>query len=220
MKNLIPMNKEGLLVTKDKEVMVESRYIADVFEKEHKTVMRDIRILIDKLQGIESDLGGYKFVPSSYKTVQGKKQPCYLLNRNAFTLLVMGYTTPKALEFKVWYINKFDEMENLLYSMLALREDYPEFTRALASIDIDNKYRFSIENDLIYKLATGKRARDWRMELGLNKGESIRPYLNEEQNKLILKIQQYDTFLMDIFPTYEDRKIKLKNKFGSYVDKD
>lgn len=217
MKNLIPMNKEGLLVTKDKEVMVDSRYIADVFEKEHKTVMRDIRILIGKLQGIESDLGGYKFVLSSYKTVQGKKQPCYLLNRNAFTLLVMGYTTPKALEFKVWYINKFDEMENLLYSMLALREDYPEFTQALASIDVDNKYRFSTENDLIYKLATGKRARDWRKELGLNKGESIRPYLNEEQNKSILKIQQYDAFLMDIFQDYTDRKIKLINKFG--VDK-
>lgn len=213
------MNKEGLLVNKDHEVMVDSRYVAEVFEKEHKQVMRDIRVLTEKLGVLSEDIGRYKFVPSSYKNIQGKKQPCYLLNRNAFTLLVMGYTTPKALAFKVWYINRFDEMESLLQSMLALRADYPEFTSTLAQIDIDNKYRFSTENDLIYKLATGKRARDWRKELGLNKGESIRPYLTEAQNKQILKIQQYDTFLMDIFKDYEDRKMKLLSKFGSRVDK-
>ena len=121
MNNLIPMNKEGLLVNKDREVMVDSRYVAEVFEKEHKQVMRDIRVLTEKLGVLSEDIGRYKFVPSSYKNIQGKKQPCYLLNRNAFTLLVMGYTTPKALAFKVWYINRFDEMESLLQSMLALR---------------------------------------------------------------------------------------------------
>ena len=213
------MNKEGLLVNKDREVMVDSRYIAEVFEKEHKTVMRDIKKLISNIKDSPLYNNGYKFVPVKYTDAKGEKRPCYHLNRNAFTLLVMSYNTTKALAFKMWYINRFDEMESLLQSMLALRADYPEFTSTLAQIDIDNKYRFSTENDLIYKLATGKRARDWRKELGLNKGESIRPYLTEEQNKQILKIQQYDTFLMDIFTDYEDRKIKLSSKFGSCVDK-
>lgn len=48
---------------------------------------------MNNLGGLSEDIGRLKFEQSSYKNIQGKRQPCYLLNRNAFTLLVMGYTT-------------------------------------------------------------------------------------------------------------------------------
>lgn len=214
MKELIPINSNGLFVNGDKEVMIDSRYIAEVFDKEHFNVLRDIKELLEKLDTLDENVGHLKFELSYYKNKQNKKQPKYNLNRDAFTLLVMGYTTKNALEFKVWYINRFNDMENLLSSMLALREDYKLFAETLANIDVDNPYRFSTENDMIYKLATGMSARQWRKHLGLDKHDSVRPHLKQEENELILRIQQYDTVLMDLYDDYQIRKTLLYKKFN------
>ena len=214
MKELIPINSNGLFVNSNKEVMIDSRYIAEVFDMEHKNVRRDIVNLIEKVNKCSENAGTLKFERTYYKDKFNRKQEKYDLNRDAFTLLVMGYTTKNAINFKLWYINRFNEMENLLSSMLALREDYELFTETLASIDVDNPYRFSNENDVIYKLATGMSARQWRKHLGLNKHESVRPHLKQEENELILRIQQYDTVLMDLYDDYQIRKTLLYKKFS------
>lgn len=39
---------------------------------------------------------------------------CYLMTRDGFSLLVMGFTGQKALEWKLRYIEAFNEMENSL----------------------------------------------------------------------------------------------------------
>lgn len=120
-------------------------------------------------------------IKSKYKNLQNKYQPCYKLNKDAFMLLCMGYKTEKALKIKVWYIECFNEMEQQLKSYLALKSEYPAFTKALSQIKTDNPYLYSTENDLVYKVATGLSARQWRKALGLKKGESIRPHLTPEQ---------------------------------------
>lgn len=213
MKELIPMTSNGLFVNTDKEVMIDSRYIAETFDKEHKTVMRDIKELLEKVSNNAEFGNGYKFVPISYKDKRNRRKPCYALNRDAFTLLVMGYNGEKALTFKMWYINRFNEMESLLQSMLELKEDYKDFVETLNRIDVDNVYRFITENNMIYKLATGMNATQLRNLFGLEKGENVRPYLTQEQNELILKIQQYDSVLMDLYDDYHIRKEFLYKKF-------
>ena len=45
MKELIPMNDYGIFANVDYEPMVDSRFVADVFEKNHQHVMESIRIL-------------------------------------------------------------------------------------------------------------------------------------------------------------------------------
>jgi len=69
------------------KVVVSSRDIAQHFEKEHKTVMRDIRNII----ALEPDWGdGFHFVPISETDSYGREQPVYLMTRDGFTILVMG----------------------------------------------------------------------------------------------------------------------------------
>ncbi|EHG5469588.1 single-stranded DNA-binding protein [Campylobacter coli] len=48
--------------------------------------------------------------------VKGKtrKDRCYNLTRDGFSLLAMGFTGKKALQFKIAFINAFNEMEKLL----------------------------------------------------------------------------------------------------------
>ena len=106
-----------------------STQVAEYFGKNHQHVTRDIRNLIEKCP----DLGVSNFGQSTYKDSQGKKQPCYRMDRKGFVLLAMGFTGEKALQFKIAYIDAFDEMErqllkkekNIIVSMVnALPDQY------------------------------------------------------------------------------------------------
>lgn len=224
MKELLPMNDLGLLATKDEEIFVDSRKVAEFFEKEHRNVMIDIKQLINKVRGIEeskdfcSPIDGLNYnsiriVKTKYKSIQNKFLPCYKLNKDAFMLLCMGYTTEKALKIKLWYIERFNEMEKQLKSYLSLKAEYPAFTKALSQIKTDNPYLYSTENDLVYKVATGLSARQWRKALGLEKGQSIRPHLTAEQCESVNDVQRYDSVLLDLYDDYQVRKSLLIKKF-------
>ena len=91
--------------------MVSSRDVAENFEKEHKHVLRDI----ESLMGGESKIGlSSMFFKSEYVSSQNKHLPMYLMNRDGFTLLAMGFTGSKAMEWKLKYIQAFNAMERKL----------------------------------------------------------------------------------------------------------
>ena len=123
------MNEELGLTVVDSKVVVSSRVVAEVFGKEHKHVMESIRNL-----ECTEEFGRSNFRPSYYTTIQNKEVPEYLLTRDGFTILAMGFTGPKATQFKEAYINAFNRMEAELRNRHALKapQTYPEALRALA----------------------------------------------------------------------------------------
>jgi Rha family phage regulatory protein len=80
-------------VSKDDQPMVSSVQVAKHFGKQHKNVIQ----AIERLE-IPEEFSRLNFQPTSYEDVQGKKRPAYLMTRDGFTLLVMGFTGPKAME--------------------------------------------------------------------------------------------------------------------------
>lgn len=98
------------ITEKGGKAVVSSRDIARVFEKNHQHVMRDIRNIIEN----DAQWGASNFGQSSYMNEQSKSQPEYLISRDGFTLLVMGYNGEKAMQFKKTYIAAFNEMERRL----------------------------------------------------------------------------------------------------------
>lgn len=91
------------------QVVVSSRQIAKDFGKEHSKVIRSI----EEIRGV-AKIGDTKemFYESTYIHPQnGQEYPEYLMNRDGFSLLVMGFTGSKALEWKVRYIQAFNAME-------------------------------------------------------------------------------------------------------------
>lgn len=54
------------------------------------------------------------FVPSTYIASNNKENPMFIMNRDGFTLLAMGFTGEKALQFKLEYINAFNKMEETI----------------------------------------------------------------------------------------------------------
>ena len=85
-----------------------SLQVAEFFGKQHKNVLQDIRNILDS----EIDITGLNFQLSEYQDSTGRSLPMYIMDKDAFTLLVMGYTGEDALRFKLAYIRRFNEMES------------------------------------------------------------------------------------------------------------
>jgi Rha family phage regulatory protein len=92
-------------------IVVSSRDIARVFEKEHDKVIRDIASL-----NCSAEFSTANFGESEYVSDRGRTYREYLLTRDGFTILAMGYTGEKAMQFKEAYIAAFNEMERKLQS--------------------------------------------------------------------------------------------------------
>ena len=92
MKQLIPMNEFGLMAGKDYVARVDSRKIAEVFDKNHFDVLRSIKRIIGEDSGYSTDFTERNFAVSKYVDETGRKLPCYLLTRDGFVALAIGFT--------------------------------------------------------------------------------------------------------------------------------
>jgi len=107
------MNND-LIQVKENETVTTSLLVAEKFNKEHKNVLRKIESLInDDLTGSKLSLLKL-FEKSDYLDEKGERRNMYYLNRDGFTLLAMGFTGKEALEWKLKYIQAFNEMEKRL----------------------------------------------------------------------------------------------------------
>ena len=93
------------------QVKTTSNLIADTFGKRHCDVLRAIKDL-----EVPEDFRLRNFAHSTFKTQNrnGLSFDNYEITRDGFTLLAMGFTGKKAMEFKIKYINAFNEMEKAL----------------------------------------------------------------------------------------------------------
>jgi Rha family phage regulatory protein len=107
------MNELINVLSQDGNLVVSSREVAENFEKQNKHVMEAIRELETSVEN-----STHLFIPSTYKDTYGREQKEYLLTRDGFTLLAMGFTGSKALQWKLKYIEAFNKMEEVIASGL------------------------------------------------------------------------------------------------------
>ncbi len=101
-----------ILSTQNGEPVASSRQIAESFGKDHNHVMRDIKALEE---GVSKNGQTPMFFKTEYTHEQnGQTYTMYLMNRDGFTLLAMGFTGKAALEWKLKYIAAFNAMEKQL----------------------------------------------------------------------------------------------------------
>lgn len=98
-----------ILSTQNGEPVASSRQIAESFEKNHRDVLRAV-------DGLKEDVRNFAqmFFEAEAPDSYGRPQRIYLMNRDGFTLLAMGFTGKAALEWKLKYIQAFNEMEKKL----------------------------------------------------------------------------------------------------------
>lgn len=105
-----------LIQVKENMTVTTSLLVAEKFNKNHKDVLRKIEALISEIETgailRPSDL----YQKSEYTDSKGERRPMYLMNRDGFTLLAMGFSGSEALEWKLKYIKAFNEMEQCIHT--------------------------------------------------------------------------------------------------------
>lgn len=95
------------------QLVTDSRKVAAHFNKRHDHVIRDIDTLV---RGLPKNGDTQRmFYKTTYVNAQnGQTYPMYLMNRDGFSLLVMGFTGAKAMEWKLKFLEAFNAMEKAI----------------------------------------------------------------------------------------------------------
>jgi Rha family phage regulatory protein len=192
-----------------KEVnVVSSLDIAETFEKEHRRVLQDIR----ELQ-CSDEFRQHNFVQSEYVNSQNRKQPMFLVTRDGFTILAMGYTGEKAMKFKEAYINQFNAMEELLKGKLVEREKgiavRQSLTKAIQQSNENERmhgHAYSTYTDIVYKSVFGKNARQIREEYGVSKKDNLRDLFSAEELEKVQSVEMIVSGLVNCGWGYNEIK--------------
>lgn len=90
----------------NEQMITDSRNVADVFCKRHDHILRDVEYLKKDLPNF-----GEMFFEGTMPDSYGREQKVYFMNRDGFTLLAMGFTGSEALQWKLKYIEAFNNLE-------------------------------------------------------------------------------------------------------------
>ncbi|EGJ7391811.1 Rha family transcriptional regulator [Campylobacter coli] len=118
-------NVEVNLNIKENKVFINSLDLAKVFNKNHRHILQTTK------NQPQNDFTESNFILSTYKDKKGELRPCYNLTRDAFSLLVMGFTGQKAYKWKIEFIKAFNEMEKRLRNIEYEKHDKLAFRQSL-----------------------------------------------------------------------------------------
>lgn len=171
------MNKE-LVKNIEGTLVVSSRRVAEDFGKEHNDTKKRIRELIRDMGEISHNY----FILSEYKDSLNRTQEEYLLTRDGFSLLVMGFTGAKALEWKLKYIEAFNQMEQALREQEKhkLPATYKEALLELVKT-IEEKERVEEEKQRLIHNNKTYTATEMAKELGFRSAVAFNKYLAEKK---------------------------------------
>lgn len=204
----------GIVSERNGKPITTSRKIAEVFEKEHYNVLRDIESL-----DCSKEFNALNFELVKYKDKKGEKRPEYIITKDGFVFLVMGYRGKKAAAFKEAYIKQFNAMEDFIKSIQTAKMDYPALTRAIEQVHEEPKfYHFSNEINMINRIVLGTDAKHFKEENGIDmKENSIRPFLTAEQIKAVEELQRIDIGMLIANLEFGQRKEILQSHYNRKI---
>ncbi|HCU3059062.1 Rha family transcriptional regulator [Clostridioides difficile] len=141
--------KNLTIIKQNNQFLVESREVAELIEKKHDNLLRDIRgykkILEDSSNLKSQDF----FIESTYINTQNKIQPCYLLTKKGCDMVANKMTGEKGIIFTAIYVTKFEEMERESKEQQPkLPTTYKEALQQLL-IEVEEKEQLQLENQVM-----------------------------------------------------------------------
>ena len=126
--NMIQGNPQALVTSYNGVLVADSVQVAEQFGKKHKDVLEAVDKLAYEIAAQSAENSADYFIQDTYKDVRNRTQRKYLLTRDGFSLLVMGFTGPAALHWKLLYIEAFNKMEQALRSNVDIRQLVTQIT--------------------------------------------------------------------------------------------
>ena len=183
--------------------------VAETFGKAHDKVMRDIKNL-----GCSEEFNIANFGGISYTDSMNRTQKAYVMTRDGFTLLVMGYTGELAMKFKEDYIKQFNAMEAALQGKIIERQKgiavRQALTKALQQSNEDARmhgHAYSTYTNCIYKVLFGMDANHLREKFGIGKKDNLRDCFSQEELRAIQSMECLVSGLVDCRWQYDQVKL-------------
>lgn len=194
-----------------------SRQVADKFEKEHRHVLESIDKMKEQLSTAEFSA---LFMEGKYVASNGKKNKEYLMTRDGFSLLVMGFTGEKVLRWKLDYIKAFNEMEKELKRLYSERQKWEierqkgilvrhiltDTIKMKVTDSPHKKFMYPNYTKLIYKTIFGKTVKELQEHYGVKRKESIREYVTADELKQIESMEMLVSSLINCGWGYDQIK--------------
>ncbi|EPY98725.1 hypothetical protein L278_12430 [Mannheimia haemolytica D35] len=203
---------------KETVAMTNTLKVAEYFEKRHDNILRRLETL-----ECSAEFSLLNFKESYYFNEQNKKQPMYLMTQDGFTLLLMGFTGKKAMQFKESYISVFNAMRKQIIARAELKSDQHRLNEAI-KLNLEKTGKKDInayarENNLVYITALGATAKKWLLAQGYSANDEIRQHLNEQQLKLVDDLLAENAVMIKLGLEYDQRKARLQETALSYYRK-
>ena len=206
---LVKLEKFG----KEERAVCTSMDVAETFGKAHDKVMRDIREL-----GCSPEFNAANFGDIYYTGSMNRKEKAYVMTRDGYTILVMGYTGDLAMKFKEAYIRQFNAMESALLGKrierekgVAVRQALTKALQQSAENERMHGHAYSNYTNCIYKVLFGKNAAQLRDEFNIGKTDSLRDCFTSEQLRAVQSMECLVSGLVDCGWGYDQIKSFIEN---------
>lgn len=93
------------------ENTISSLEVSEMLDKDHKQLLKDIRVIIEVLEREKISPTDY-FMISNYKDSQNKLQPCYQVTKMGCEILGNKQTGHKGILFTAKYVKRFNDMQS------------------------------------------------------------------------------------------------------------
>lgn len=172
------------------EQTITSVEVAEMVEKTHANLLKDIRRYCKQLGEVNIDFSDF-FKESTYCTEQKKELPCYDITKKGCEFIAHKLTGVKGTAFTARYINRFHDMEETIkQSQAAL----PEGDDPFADYYITKA-----------KLREGQgrwfRRNNWKLKIIMERFEWTRKFL---YHKILTELSDlYDLEIVEKFYVYQ-----------------
>lgn len=201
-----------LVFIENSQAITDSLTIAEMFNKEHKNVLRDIQTQIEYAGKEFSQLN---FEPSTYQA-RGKNYPKFNLTEEAFALVAMSYNTKEAVQMKVKFIQEFKRMKEYIQSKQQpqLPQNYKEALQHLL-IKVEENEKLTTENLMLEQRVNELKPKATYYDLILQNKSLISvsqiakdygmgaPTLNKKLHELGVQYKQGQIWLL--YAKYQDK---------------
>ncbi len=168
-----------LVIMKNRQAVTTSLQVSVNFKKRHDHILRDVDAMKKDVPNF-----GEMFSQATTTDSYGRERRIYYMNRDGFSLLAMGFTGKKALQFKLKYIKAFNEMEEKQQKQLNQALSIEELNLRNRELDFKERWLGEMEAqnankraELLIKLANHSTKAPLRNDL-----------LNEAMNQLMLPV--------------------------------
>jgi len=205
---LVKLNKET------NQIVTDSLRVAKHFGKNHRHILRDIDNLIAEnpelivKNGVAQNWAdpSNMFVETTYIHSQNNQEyRVYLMNRDGFSLLVMGFTGKEALKFKLDFINAFNEMEK------QLKEKQPSGDELILAAINELQSRIEKQKQLLMEANVTIEEQQGTIEELTPAAEKYKKYLDSDGLMLIRTVAK--VIEVDFYCNEKKKFIRLGEKY-------